>query len=255
MRPHPPRRPYLRVVASLAFALAAPLAAIEATVRAIPGAEIEIKAGISLEVTALPVTAGQPAAAHAVLVAVDVSGLEAELVAAQRRMTAAQSEKRRVTANQEVVRGGGGSSTAPGPPTGGEIWLQHNADNLANAQRDLTQLQGKIAAAAVRAPGDGYLLRPLVEVGGSTRKRKPAAVFVPLAKTTMTVTVPAELAPPLSDALVLRIADADDPARSFRGRLEASEPAGEVVRFHVVPLELPFLVLDRATPVTLAVVE
>jgi biotin carboxyl carrier protein len=233
---------------------AAPPDAFEATIQAVAGTEVEIKASISLKVTALPVPAGRPASVHAVLVAVDVSGLEAELVETQRRVTAAQTEQRRMTTNQDVVRGGG-SSGSSGPPSRADMWAQSTADSLADAQRDLTRLQGRIAGAAIRAPADGYLLRPLVEVGDSTRKRKPAALFVPLAGTTLTVTVLAERAPPLSDALVLRIADAADPERSFRGRLESSEPAGEQVRFHVVPLELPFLELDRPTAVTLAIVD
>lgn len=245
------------LVASLTFVAlaAAPASALaegvagEATVSAPAGSEAELKASASLRVTGLPVAPGHAVAEDAILIAVDTTELERALADARKRLNAAQSEQRQRAVDQP---GRSTSSSASGPPSRSDMMAQAMQDRQNDASRELPELQTRLTQAPLRAPKDGYFVRSLFEVGMSTKKRKPAAAFVPLAKTVLEVRVPAADAASLAGARELVVRSTDEPERAFRGKLEGSTPDGDRMVLRIKPVELPFLALGEPTPVTVA---
>jgi multidrug efflux pump subunit AcrA (membrane-fusion protein) len=207
----------------------------EATISAPATAEVALKASTSLRILGLPVEAGRPVAGHTVLVHVDVSELERELADAQNRLRHGNTETRHTT---EL------------PRDRGSVLSQDNPQ--LETARETRQLHTLIVNSPVRAPVDGYFVRSLLEVGMSTKKRKPAALFVPLDETVLVVKVPAADAASLAGAREVVVRSTGDPAREFRGELTSSTPDGDRVVLRIRPVELPFLVLGAPTPVTVA---
>jgi hypothetical protein len=134
------------------------------------------------------------------------------------------------------------------------MMAQAMQDRQDDASRELPELQTRLTQAPVRAPKDGYFVSSLFEVGMSTKKRKPAATFVPLAKTVLEVRVPAADAAPLVGAREVVVRAAGEPPREFRGKLAGSTPDGDRVVLRIQPVELPFLALGAPTPVTVSAV-
>ncbi len=241
------------ILTAAVAALAAPAAravAVDARLVAPPGSEAELKSTISLEVRALPAALNQPVAKGALLVQMDLTKLQKELEGEQKTLASAQEEKRRLA----VQRG----ATSSSPASNSRVDMQ-NAQNVSDAQMaesnaisDIARLQSELATADLRAPEDGYVVRQLFAVGAKAKKRKPLVVFVEAKKAVLEATVPAAEAAPFAAGATVRVADAGNPARAFRGKVLAATPAGETVALRIQPLELPFLALDAAASVQLS---
>jgi multidrug resistance efflux pump len=227
-------------------AVAQPPAAVEgrAVLVAPPGIEREIKATASLTVTALPIAVDRPARDGELLVVFDTAPLEQQLAQARQRLANAQSQQRERTSGQEVVRAGSASSS-----TRTENLTMENATAQADAMRDMTEAQARIAAAPLHAPVDGYVLKHLNRVGTQAKKRKPVVLFAEATKTLLQVTLPEAAAAGFAVGADVRIGSVDDPAASFLGRVEAVEPGAGEVTLRVRPRELPFLLLGAPTAV------
>lgn len=234
-------------------ALLAPAAhavAAEARLVAPPGSEAELKSAISLEVRALPAAPNQPVAKGAFLVQMDLTKLQKELEGEQKTLASAQEEKRRL-----AVQRGATSST---PASNSRVDMQ-NAQNVSDAQMeesnaisDIARLQTELATADLRAPADGYVVRQLFAVGAKAKKRKPLVVFVEAQKAVLELSLPAAEAAPFVTGAAVRVADAANAARSFRGKVLSADPAGDSVALRIQPLELPFLALASAATVNLS---
>jgi multidrug resistance efflux pump len=122
-----------------------------------------------------------------------------------------------------------------------------------NAISDMARLQSELAIANLRAPADGFVRQQFYAVGAKARKRKPLVSFVEAQKTVLEATVPAAEAGPFAVGSVVRVADAGNAARGFRGRVLAADPAGDAVALRIQPLDLPFLALDSPASVSLSV--
>jgi multidrug resistance efflux pump len=238
--------------AFIAFCASVPAqaVAVEARLVAPPGSETELKSTLSIEVRALPAPLNQPVAKGAVLVEMDVTKLQKELDGQRKTLSSAQEEKRRLT-----VQRGATSST---PASNSRVDMQ-NAQAVADAQMaesnaisDLARLQSELATANLRAPADGYPTRQLFAVGAKAKKRKPLTAFVEAQKTVLEATVPAPEAASFTVGAAVRVADAGNPARSFRAKVLSATPAGETVALRMQPVELPFLALDAPAAVTLS---
>ncbi len=250
---HPSKNRIVSLLAVCALVLpvaAAHAVAVEARLVAPPGSEAELKAAISLEVRALPAALHQPVAKGAMLVEMDLTKLQKELEGEQKTLASAQEEKRRL-----AVQRGATSST---PASNSRVDMQ-NAQNVSDAQMeesnaisDIARLQSELSTADLRAPADGYVLRQLYAVGAKAKKRKPLVVFVEAGKAVLEASVPAAEAGPFTAGAAVRVADAGNAARAFRGKVLSAEPAGESVALRIQPLELPFLALDTAASVNLS---
>jgi hypothetical protein len=225
----------LAAAAAPATAAGAAVAA-EATVVVPAGAETEIKARESLRVVALPVEVGQPVAEEAVLVAVDVTDLERAIADAQRRRsTAVKTERDRIVTPN---------------PNQNQSLTRALAEQQDAATRELPELQNRLVNAPVRAPSPGWFVRSLFTVGLTTQKRKPAALFVPLAKSEVELRLAAADAAALAEARRVVVAAQDDPERSFEARVLRSRTEGGFVVLSLEPRGLPFLALGQPAFVT-----
>lgn len=242
-------------ILALLGAVAAPASELRgvAVVVAPPAAVETVSPALSLPVTEIAVAAGAPVAAKRVLVVVDVARLQRKLERALRELRAIQEERRfQKTMEQEKPRS---SSTRPfeGP---GDSQDMNRARREIDAFSDLREAQSELAMADVRAPDAGYVVEHLLAAGQSTRKRKPALRFVPLAKTRLTVTVdpaPAEATPAGREVVVVAVADE---TRRFRARVDSLvTTSASTAVYTLLPLELPFLFLDAETEVRLASAE
>lgn len=239
--------------ATLLLAGASRTFAIDARLTAPAGSETELKSTLSIEVRALPAGLNQPVAKGAMLVEMDVSKLQKELDGQRKTLASAQEEKRRLA----VQRG----ATSATPASNSRVDMS-NAQAVADAQMaesnaisDLARLQSELATADLRAPAAGYVTRQLFAVGAKAKKRKPLVGFVEAQKTVLEATVPAAEAAPFAVGATLRVADAGNPAASFRGKVLSAAPEGEAVALRIQPLELPFLALGATGSVQLSVAQ
>lgn len=242
--------PLLAACALVLPAAAAHAVAAEARLVAPPGSETELKATVSLEVRALPAALNQPVAKGAFLVQMDLTKLQKELEGEQKTLASAQEEKRRLA----VQRG----ATSSSPASNSRVDMQ-NAQNVSDAQMaesnaisDIARLQSELSTADLRAPADGYVVRQLFAVGAKSKKRKPLVAFVEAQKAVLEVSLPAAEAAPFAAGATVRVADAGDAARAFRGKVLSAAPSGEAVALRIQPLELPFLALASAATVNLS---
>jgi multidrug resistance efflux pump len=243
--------PVATLVALCTSALAHAVA-VEARLIAPAGSEIELKATQSLEVRALSAPLHQPVAKGAMLVEMDVTKLQKELDGQQKTLARAQAERRQLASER------GATSSTPASNSRADM---QNASAVNEAQMaeasaisDLARLQSELATADLRAPADGYLTRHLFAVGAKAKKRKPLAAFVEAQKTVLEATVPAPEAAAFTAGATVRVADAGNPAKSFRGKVLSVTAGGEAVALRIQPLELPFLALEAPAAVTLSAV-
>ncbi|MEO8195096.1 MAG: efflux RND transporter periplasmic adaptor subunit [Thermoanaerobaculia bacterium] len=253
--PARPRRAFrlallLTAVATASATAAAHAVAVEARLGAAPASAAELKSMVSLEVRALPAALNQPVAKGAMLVEMDLAKLQKELEGEQKTLVSAQEEKRRLA----VQRG----ATSSSPASNSRVDMR-NAQDVSDAQMaesnavsDIARLQSELSTADLRAPADGYVLRQLFAVGAKAKKRKPLAVFVEANKTVLEASVPVAEAGPFTVGAAVRVVDAGNAARGFRGKVLSVEPTGDSVALRIQPLELPFLALDAAASVSLS---
>ena len=222
---------------------------IEVRLGAPAGSEKELKSAISLPVRALPSAANQPVTKGTVLVEMDVTKLQKELDGLRKDLTRAQNRKR------ELASSRGATSSSPVSNSRADL---RNAQEVseaqmeeANAINDLARLQTELATANLIAPADGYVRRNLYAVGATAKKRKPLATFVEAQHTVVETSVPLTAAAPFAVGATVRIADAANAARGFRGKVLQATPAGDSVALRIQPLELPFLQLDSTAAASL----
>jgi multidrug resistance efflux pump len=238
------------LLADLGLASLAGAVQVEVKLVAPPGSEKEVKAVISESVVALPVAVNQPVAKGTILAEVDTAKLQKELEGLTKSLRNAQEQKRYLA----TQRGATSSSATTGGRAG-----QQNAQEVAAAQMaeanaisDLARVQTELATANVRAPDDGYVSRQLYAVGAKAKRRKPFLTFVEARSTVVEAAIPAAEAGPFGVGKEVRIADAANPSRSFRGKVLNATPAEDAVALRIQPLELPFLALSTSAAVTLS---
>lgn len=240
----------LGAAASVAIPTALSAIAIEARLVVPPGSETELKSALSTAVQALPAPVNQPLPKGTLLIEMDLRKVQKEFDALTKDLARAQAERRRL-ANER-----GATSSTPASTNRVDMG---NAQAVADAQfaeatamSDLTRAQTELATANLRAPADGYVVRQLYAVGAKAKRRKPILVFVEAQKTAVEVAVPAAEAGPFAVGRAVRIADAGNPSRGFRGRVLSLDPAGDSVAIRIQPLELPYLAVEVPAPATLS---
>lgn len=188
--------------------------------------QVAIDAGQSLRVEEILVPAGSPAARVQPLVRMDTKKL-------QKRLDATRKEL------EEIQRG------RRNPNPSDVTWASRETD----AMRDLMEIQGRLASAAVNAPADGYVVRTLTHPGGMAKRRKPVLEFVPISGTLLSVVL-VDADATLFEAGSIVSVQRPTGDHGFRSRVEnfAADPSGSVT-LALVPLELPFLQLGVEEPV------
>lgn len=234
-----------------ASAAGSPMNAVEIEARLVvpPGSEMELKSTLSLTVRALPAPLHQPVTKGTLLVEMDVQDLQKELEGQRKALTRAQAEKRELATRRRATSSTPASSSRADIANAQAVADAEMAES--NAISDLARVQTELATADLRAPDDGYVLRNLYAVGAKAKKRKPLLVFVAAQKAVVEAAVPAAAAEPFTVGTAVRIADAGNPSRSFRGKILSADPAGDSVALRIQPLELPFLALEASASATL----
>lgn len=227
-------------LATLAFT-AIPLPAAEPAFRGQlvvrPDSTVAVKATEPLVVVSIPVPAGMPVSAGALLAELDLKSLQRALEGERRELEELRVQQR----NRPAESGRGGNVT-------------NSALELAivDGSNSVLALQSRIAQAAVRAPEDGYVVRHLYEVGAKAKKRKPFLEFARLADLRLEIAVPAPEADRYPTGSDVQVTAAADPSRRFRGRVESATPGTGHVALSIRPVELPFLRLDVAEDLRLS---
>ena len=220
-----------------------------ARIQAPPEAVKEIKAVVTLPVRATPVAPGQAVEKGEVLVEMDLEKLEKELSLRRRELSSIQEEKRFRASNKEVQRGGGASSgRAQGPSNSVEMEL---VQKEANATRDLLEVQTNLSTASPRAPENGFLVKLLYGVGSEAKRRKPILTFIDAKQTLVSVTLPAESIDTFPPGSRVAVSSPADPGRRFVGTVEKPAKTAGAGILTLRPIELPFLSLEKETPVIL----
>lgn len=240
----------LVVAAATPAVAAASTVAAEALLIAPPTAETEVDALLSSPVQSIPAAASQPVRKGELLAVIDITKLEMELEATRRTLISVQAEKRRRITDRPVPRAGTTSSRGFEEPTTSRDMELAQAET--SAMSEITDLQSRIASAAMRAPADGYVVRYLYAVGAKAKRRKPFLIFAEAQKTTLETSLGSGDAAPFVPGAEVRVASVADPALAFRGRVESATPSGDAVALRIRPLELPFLPLGSAAQVTLS---
>ncbi len=234
--------------------LCAPAAAVPPTtgigqLAAPEAAVVVINAVVTLPVAALPLRPGEPVKKGTILAEMDVAKLEREMRELQRRLRDVQEEKRFRASNKEVQRGGGGSTTGGQRPDNG---IETNlAIQEADAMRDMLEVQTRLSQASPRAPADGYLIRNYYAVGAEAKRRKPLVSFVAANATALAVTLPGASSTDYPAGAAVTVRSAENSGQAFRGVIVSSRAGAAELELTVRPLELPFLALDRPTPVVI----
>ncbi len=209
---------------------------------------VVINAVVTLPVAAFPQRPGEPVKKGTILAEMDVAKLEREMRELQRTLRDVQEEKRYRKSNKEVQRGGG-SPAFQGPDNSIETNL---AIKEADTMRDMLEVQTKLSLASPRAPEDGYVTRNFYAVGADAKRRKPLVSFVAASATTLAVTLPGATPTDYPAGAAVTVRSADDAGQAFRGVIVSSRAGAADLELTVRPLELPFLALDRAVPITVA---
>lgn len=227
--------------AVLAASSGEPIAAV-GILSAEPGGERILKPVISAPVRTLPAAVGSPVRRGAVLAEMSFQN---STDAAGHQLQSVQSVRRMVDPQPNPGFDPQGPAPYLEPPTESIYRRESSALNAySGAVSEMT-------SASISAPRDGYVLRQLYAVGDTSRKWRPFLHFVPVKQTLLEASVPkatGELFPP---GAAIRVDSVIAPSRSFRGRVESAAVSGESLILRVRPLDLPFLLLDTASPITL----
>ncbi|MEO8196491.1 MAG: VWA domain-containing protein [Thermoanaerobaculia bacterium] len=187
-----------------------------------------VEASQSLVVDAFVTPAGTPATKGQILVTFDTASLQQQLDSQQKNLREIQQERRN-------------------PSTSDVTWATREID----ATRELLELQSSLAAAAVRAPSDGYVVRNRVNLGGKAKRRKPVVDFVEFSATRLTATLVPEPSPAFAPGEIVAVAQPGGGKR-FRARVDTVDrSSGSGAALALTPLELPYLMLDVAETVAL----
>ena len=187
-----------------------------------------VEASESLVVGAIVTPAGTPAIQGQILVTFDTASLQRRLDSQQKELREIQKERRN-------------------PNPSDFTWATRETD----ATRELLELQSRLAAAAVRAPSDGYVVRNRIHPGSKAKRRKAALDFVEISATRLTVTLVPESSPAFVPGEIVAVGRPGG-GQSFRARVDTVERSfGSGAALSLTPLELPFLSLDVAETVAL----
>ena len=238
----------LAIVALFFLGLPASLLAVSVSGNAsvaIPEHVTTVSATQSLPILNLAVPAGSPTVKDGLVVQVDLTKLQRELVSRQRELSDIQKEQRFRASNKEVRKSS--ARNFEGPPN---VFDSNLATRESDALSGLLAVQTKLSTAQIRAPEDGYVVEHLLVTGKTTKKRKPAFRFVELSEVRVTVNVDSTEGfefPPGSEVVVSAVAE---PERAFRARVESLVTTSEGGAFFTLePIELPFLALGDSAPV------
>jgi hypothetical protein len=229
------------VAAALSAAAACAEGATATAVLRIPEkAARELRITESLLVIETPVAPGEPVRSGELLLTLDTRPLYRELEQAQAELAELQANER----EHPTV----GGSTRGGTSNPGNI----HGEEMGNLAGEISNLIGRLEHAALRAPEDGYLVRRFYEVGAKAKRRKPGALFAPLAATVVEVTLSAADAAPYALGAKVQFTDPADDRRSFASTVTAVKPAGETFHLELNPLDLPFLLAGVPAEVAIA---
>jgi hypothetical protein len=229
--------------ALLAASSGEPIAAV-GILSAVPGGERILRPAISAPIRTLPAAIGSPVRRGAVLAEMsfqdttDVAGYQLQRLQGVQRQGA--SDLQAVPGNQ---RDGTAANFQPQPES------LHSRE--ASALNAFSAAVSEMTSATVSAPRDGYVLRQLYAVGDTSRKWRPLLHFVPVQQTILEVSVPKATRALFAPGAAIRVHSATAPSRSFRGRVESAAVSEESLVLQIRPLDLPFLLLSTASPVTL----
>lgn len=201
----------------------------------VPEAAVTVVAAkVSLPVSVLAAAAGTPAPKDSILVVMEKDELQRELKLRLEELDAVRSEMRFRTSNREVRGGGGGTTPFSRPDNSIDTNL---AMREADLTRDLLEVQTKLSLADVRALDDGYVVRHLVPVGVTAKKRKPVLSFVRSADTEVLLEVQGGEHRAGEALLVTSVASGS----RFHATVAKATPTGAGSELVLRPQELPFL--------------